>query len=43
MIDSIKKGFKHNMKPKLSDNGTSGCYMLDNSFGQTVAIFKPFD
>ena len=43
MIESIKTGFLKGMKPKLSENGTSGSYFLESNTGKTVAIFKPFD
>lgn len=43
MIDNIKTGFYKGLKPKLTDNGTSGSYFLEDHNFKTVAIFKPYD
>ena len=43
MIEEIKSGFLKGLKPRLTDNGTSGSYFLENHHFKTVAIFKPYD
>lgn len=43
MIDHIRQGFNSGLKPKLTDDGTSGAYELRNPQKKKVAIFKPID
>ena len=43
MIDEIKSGFLKGLRPKLTENGTSGSYFLQNHNLKTAAIFKPYD
>jgi hypothetical protein len=43
MLDNVKSGFLKGIKPRLSENGTSGTYLLENNVRKVVAIFKPYD
>jgi hypothetical protein len=43
LINSVRKGFNVGLIPKLTLNGTSGSYTLQNRNRKTTAIFKPFD
>jgi hypothetical protein len=43
MFDSVKSGFLKGIRPRLSENGTSGTYLLENNVRKVVAIFKPYD
>lgn len=43
VIDHIRKGFIAGFKPKLTDDGTSGTYILQNHYKRKVAVFKPID
>ena len=42
-IAEIEKGFNKGYFPKLTDDGTSGCYMLRGLNRIPLAIFKPID
>jgi len=42
-IAEIEKGFCKGYCPKLTDDGTSGCYMLRGKTRKPVAVFKPID
>ena len=42
-IDEVEKGFSKGYCPKLTDDGTSGCYMLRGKDRKPVAVFKPID
>jgi hypothetical protein len=42
-IAQIERGFDKGYCPKLTDDGTSGCYMLRGNSRKPVAIFKPID
>lgn len=43
MLENVKNGFLKGVKPHLTENGTSGTYLLENSVRKVVAIFKPYD
>lgn len=43
MLSEVKTGFLNDIRPRLTEHGTSGTYFLSNNFHKTVAIFKPFD
>lgn len=42
-IAEVEKGFSKGYCPKLTDDGTSGCYMLRGKDRKPVAVFKPID
>ena len=42
-IKDIKDGLAEGLKPKLTDDGTSGTYILRGSSKNAVAAFKPID
>jgi len=39
----MERGFEQGYRPKLTDDGTSGCYMLRGHSRKPVAVFKPID
>ncbi|KRW99839.1 hypothetical protein PPERSA_10958 [Pseudocohnilembus persalinus] len=39
----INSGFQFNIKPELTDDGTSGAYFLCNKNRKKIAVFKPQD
>lgn len=39
----INQGFISGLAPKLSENGTSGTYFLQNINRKSIAVFKPRD
>jgi len=43
LLFSVQEGFNLGLIPKLTFDGTSGSYFLQNKFRKNVAIFKPFD
>ena len=43
IIKDIKDGLQEGLKPKLTDDGTSGTYILRGSSKKAVAAFKPID
>lgn len=43
VIEKIRQGFNSKLKPKLTDDGTSGTYEMRNIQKQKIAIFKPID
>jgi hypothetical protein len=43
IIHEIRQGFNKGLKPKLTQDGTSGVYKLRNMYKKDVAIFKPID
>jgi len=43
MLFSVQEGFSLGLIPKLTFDGTSGSYFVQNKFRKNVAIFKPFD
>mgnify|MGYP006085358421 CR=1 FL=1 len=42
-IRDIERGFKKGLKPKLTDDGTSGTYLMRGVSKKPVAVFKPID
>jgi hypothetical protein len=42
-IKSIEEGFANGMVPHLTNEGTSGTYILKSHAGESVAVFKPID
>ena len=42
-IFNINQGFNSGLVPKLSENGTSGTYFLQNAKRKNIAVFKPRD
>ena len=42
-IDMVRQGFNAGLKPKLTDDGTSGTYEMRSAQKQKVGIFKPID
>jgi hypothetical protein len=42
-IQQIQQGFERGLKPKLSNDGTSGTYFLRGHDKQIEAVFKPID
>lgn len=42
-IFDINQGFFSGLFPKLSENGTSGTYFLQNVNKKSIAVFKPRD
>ena len=42
-IRDIEKGFKKGLKPKLTDDGTSGTYLMRGISKKPLAVFKPID
>ena len=42
-IKEIEKGFKKGLKPKLTDDGTSGTYLMRGISRKPLAVFKPID
>ena len=42
-ISESAKAFEIGLIPKLTENGTSGTYLLKNDQRKDIAIFKPFD
>jgi len=42
-VFEIERGFKAGLKPKLTDDGTSGTYLLRGSKKEALAVFKPID
>lgn len=43
VVKQIQKGFKLGLKPKLTNDGTSGTYFLRGPSRQPLAVFKPID
>jgi len=43
IIEKIRQGFNTGLKPKLTDEGTSGTYEMRSGHKDKVAIFKPID
>jgi hypothetical protein len=43
LIMSVESGLKAGRKPKLSEEGTSGTYFLEDHEKKKIAIFKPYD
>ena len=43
VVESIRQGFNAGLKPKLTDEGTSGTYEMRNLKKKRIAIFKPID
>lgn len=39
----LRQAFNVGITPKLTENGTSGTYLLQNIKHQNIAIFKPFE
>ena len=42
-IRDIESGFKKGLKPKLTDDGTSGTYLMRGISKKPLAVFKPID
>jgi hypothetical protein len=42
-MKQIELGFRKGFKPKLTDDGTSGTYILRGPGKQNLAVFKPID
>ena len=42
-IKDIEQGFKKGLKPKLTDDGTSGTYLMRGVAKKPLAVFKPID
>lgn len=42
-VDEILKGFNLGLKPRLTDDGTSGTYVLRGEDRSELAVFKPID
>lgn len=42
-IKDIEQGFKKGLKPKLTDDGTSGTYLMRGISKKPLAVFKPID
>ena len=43
VIELIRQGFNSGLKPKLTEEGTSGTYEMRSQQKKKVAIFKPID
>jgi len=44
IIDEIQLGLQAGLRPRLTDDGTSGVYYLRGiEVGRPVAVFKPID
>lgn len=43
VLSEIRKAFHHKITPKLTEDGISGSYFLENIDRNKVAIFKPLD
>lgn len=43
VIERIRQGFNNRLKPKLTDEGTSGTYEMRNALKEKVGVFKPID
>ena len=43
IIDKIRQGFNSGLKPKLTDEGTSGTYEMRSAQKEKIGIFKPVD
>ena len=43
VVKEIQKGFKRGLKPKLTNDGTSGTYFLRGQDKKLQAVFKPID
>jgi len=43
LLSTVQEGFAQKLIPKLTFEGTSGSYFLQNKFRKNIAIFKPFD
>ena len=43
IMKQIESGFRKGLKPKLTDDGTSGTYLLRGSNKKALAVFKPID
>jgi hypothetical protein len=42
-MKKIEEGFAQGMVPHLTNEGTSGTYILKSNAGESVAVFKPVD
>lgn len=42
-IRDVEQGFRMGLKPKLTDDGTSGTYLLRGKAKRPLAVFKPID
>ena len=43
MAEKIQSGFEAGHAPKLTDEGTSGTYLMKDDMNSALAVFKPFD
>lgn len=43
LILEVQSGLNSGKNPKLTEEGTSGSYFLENHLNKVVGIFKPFD
>jgi len=43
IIEMIRQGFNSGLKPKLTDEGTSGTYEMRSAQKEKVGVFKPID
>lgn len=43
VIKDIQRGFEAGLKPKLTNDGTSGTYFLRSTDKKPQAVFKPID
>ena len=43
IIADIERGFCKGLKPRLTDDGTSGTYILRSTAKKALAVFKPID
>lgn len=42
-VERIRRGFKCDQVPKLTEEGTSGTYLLKDDSDSLVSVFKPID
>ncbi len=43
IITAVRQGMVSGLKPKLTDEGTCGTYMMRSKHQETIAIYKPID
>jgi hypothetical protein len=43
IIEMARQGFNSGLKPKLTDEGTSGTYEMRSAKKEKVGVFKPID
>ena len=43
LIENTTEALKHGKVPELTDEGTSGAYIIQNKKNKRISIFKPFD